>query len=145
MLFDPSRHEPLQAIEWDETRVRNCIARIVRQTEAEMNADGLWPAHPRDGSDEDNPRAPLTPLYHGACGVNWALGYLEAVGAVKLQRDPLAHAATLCTLNRTWLEENDSTFFASWMMGETPWLMLEYGRAPREALAGHAARRVVPS
>ena len=139
MLFDPSRHEPLQALEWDETRVRDCIARIVSQTETQMNEDGLWPAHPRDGSDEDNPRAPLTPLYHGACGVVWALGYLEAVGAVKLQRDPLARAATLRTLNRRWLEKEECTFFASWMMGETPWLMLEYGRTPSEALAGQLA------
>lgn len=26
MLFDPARHEPLQAFEWDESRVRDCIA-----------------------------------------------------------------------------------------------------------------------
>jgi len=77
-----------------------------------------------------------------ACGVAWALGYLEAVGAVKLQRDPLAHAASLRVLNRAWLEENDSSFFGAWMMGETPWLMLEYGRAPSEALADRLAELI---
>jgi hypothetical protein len=142
MLFDPARHEPLQALEWDETRVRPFITRIVSQTEAQMNAHGLWPAHPNNGGEEDSPRAPLTPLYHGACGVAWALDYLEAVGAVKLQRDPLAYAASLRVLNRAWLEENDSSFFGAWMMGETPWLMLEYGRAPSEALADRLAELI---
>ena len=59
MLFDPARHEPLQAPEWNETRVRQFITRIVSQTEAQMNAHGLWPAHPNDGGEEDNPRAAL--------------------------------------------------------------------------------------
>lgn len=142
MLFDPARHEPLQTLEWDETRVRQFIARIASQTEAQMNVDGLWPAHPKDVDPEENPCAPFTPLYHGACGVAWALDYLGAVGAVKLQRDPLIHAASLRALNRTWLEENDSSFFSAWMMGETPWLMLEYGRAPSEALADRLAQLI---
>jgi hypothetical protein len=142
MLFDPARHEPLQSLEWDETRVRQFIARIVSQTEAQMNTDGLWPVHPNDGGGEDNPRSPLTPLYHGACGVAWALGYLEAVGAVKLQRDPLAHATSLRAMNRAWLEENDNSFFSAWMMGETPWLMLEYGHTPSKALADRLAELI---
>jgi hypothetical protein len=142
MLFDPARHEPLQAREWDETRVRQSIERIVSQTDAQMNADGLWPVHPNDGGGEDDARSPLTPLYRGACGVAWALGYLEAVGAVKLQRDPLVHAASLRALNRAWLEENDNSFFSAWMMGETPWLMLEYGRAPSKALADRLAELI---
>ncbi|MGF6241146.1 hypothetical protein P3T42_002897 [Paraburkholderia sp. GAS38] len=139
MLFNPARHEPLQTTAWDETRVRQFITRIVRQTEAHMNVDGLWPTHPNDGDGEDNPREPLTPLYHGACGVVWALDYLAAVGAVELERDPLAHAASLQALNRAWLEADHNTSFGAWMMGETPWLMLAYGRAPSEALADQLA------
>ncbi|MEW6342803.1 MAG: LanC-like protein [Paraburkholderia sp.] len=139
MLFDPARHEPLQALEWDETRARDCIGRIASDTEARMSADGRWPVHPRDCDAGGSPPSPLTPLYFGACGVVWALDYLRAVGAVKLQRDPLAHIDTLREANRTWLEQNDSTFFASWMMGETPWLMLEYGHAPSAALADRLA------
>ncbi|HEY1998839.1 LanC-like protein [Paraburkholderia sp.] len=142
MLFDPSRHEPLQAIEWDEMRVRDTIARIVSDTETRMTADGLWPAHPRDGNTAENPLAPFVPLYHGACGVVWALDYLAAVGAVKLQRDPFEHADALRVKNRAWLEENDSSDFASFMMGELPWLMLEYGRAPTEVLADRLAELI---
>ncbi|WP_186308565.1 lanthionine synthetase C family protein [Paraburkholderia sp. BCC1885] len=139
MLFDPARHEPLQTFAWDEARVRQFITRIVRETEARVSPDGLWPTHSNDADPEENPRAPLTPLYHGACGVVWALGYLEALGAVELQRDPLAHAASLRASNRAWLEADDNSFFGSLMMGETPWLLLEYGRAPGEALARRLA------
>jgi hypothetical protein len=139
MLFDSTRHEPLQAIEWDETRVREFIARIVRQTEAQRDAHGLWPAHPNDVDAGDKPHAPYTPLYHGACGVAWTLGYLEAVGAVTLQHDPLTHAASLQAMNRAWLEAEGSDAVGSLMMGELPWLLLEYGRAPTDALADRLA------
>jgi hypothetical protein len=139
MLFDPARHEPLQAIEWNETRVREFIARIVRQTETQRDANGLWPAHPNDVDAGDTPHAPFTPLYHGACSVAWVLGYLEAVGAVTLQHDPLTHAASLQTMNRAWLEAEGSDAVGSLMMGELPWRLLEYGRAPNDALADRLA------
>ena len=48
MLFDPARHEPLQAIRWDEDRVRACIAKIVADAEARFTPQGWWPPHPRD-------------------------------------------------------------------------------------------------
>lgn len=139
MLFDPARHEPLQASEWDEARVRQTIARIVSDTEAHRTADGRWPTHPRDDASDASARPSLTPLYHGACGVVWALDYLQAVGAVTLERNPLEHADSLCALNRAWLEANDSTDLSSWLMGETPWLMLEYGHAPSTPLADRLA------
>jgi len=44
MLFDAARHEPLQAIPWDEDRVRACIAQIVADAEARFTPQGWWPA-----------------------------------------------------------------------------------------------------
>ena len=48
MLYDPARHEPLQAIEWDPGRARDTIERIVRDTEAHFSAQAWWPVHPRE-------------------------------------------------------------------------------------------------
>ena len=141
MLFDPARHEPLQVLEWDESRVRQTISRIVSNTEAHRAAHGGWPVHPRDDENADE-LTPVPPLYHGACGVVWALDYLQQVGAVTLERNPLEHADSLRAANRAWLEVNDSTDFSSLLMGETPWLMLEYGHAPSAALADRLAELI---
>ena len=48
MLFIPENHEPLREERWDEARARAAIARIVADTEAGIDPEGLWPAHPRD-------------------------------------------------------------------------------------------------
>jgi len=41
MLHDPSRHEPLRTIAWDEARVRATIARIVDETGRELGANEI--------------------------------------------------------------------------------------------------------
>ncbi|WP_181969852.1 LanC-like protein [Paraburkholderia sp. DHOC27] len=138
MLFDPARHEPLQTLAWDEARVRRTIARIVSETEAHRLPDGGWPVHPRDDDNADT-AAPAMPFYHGAGGVVWALDYLRAVGALQLTRDPFENADALREQNRRWLVDEGSDDFASWMMGETPWLMMDYARAPRAELADRIA------
>ena len=85
MLHDPARHERLGALAWDEARAQATIAHIVRDTEARFSPENGWPLHPRDADDGDT--APATPLYHGACGVIWALNYSQASGACTLRRD----------------------------------------------------------
>ena len=131
MLHDPARHEPLFGIEWNEAQVRGAIAHIVADTEAHFSAATGWPLHPRDGDDGDT--APAYPLYHGACGVIWALTYLEAMGAATLTRAYDASFAALRSRNDAWL----ATFGgnpASYLMGELPWRLLEHARRPDEAL-----------
>jgi hypothetical protein len=86
MLYDPTRHEALQAIPWDEVRVRAAIERIVADAESRFSPDRLWPLHPRDVEGDMDPTQPATGLYFGAAGVIWALHYLQSVGAVKLSR-----------------------------------------------------------
>ena len=85
MLFDPSSHEPLTGLPWDEGRVRAAIADIAARTEAAFDEEALWPAHPLDF--EDGPLERVKSLYLGAAGVIWSLHELERVGAVELRRD----------------------------------------------------------
>ena len=46
MLFDPSRHEPLQERAWDEAAARAAIERIVRDAEARFSPQAYWPLRP---------------------------------------------------------------------------------------------------
>ena len=134
MLYDPARHEPLQPIAWDEIRVRAMIARIVRDTEVRYSPGTYWPIHPRDA--DNGQTSPDYPLYHGACGVLWALHYLEAVDAVSLNRSYAANVEALLTLTREWLASFNSTDFASYMMGDTGILLLSYWLNPTNDIAG---------
>jgi hypothetical protein len=86
MLFDPSSHEPLTDLVWDESRARAAIADIVARTEAAFDEEALWRAHPLDDPD-DGPLTRVASLYLGAAGVIWALHELERVRAVELQRE----------------------------------------------------------
>lgn len=73
-LWRPSEHEPLEAADWDEARVREAIAVIVADAEAAFDGS-RWPAHPNDGED-DGP----TSVYLGGAGVIWALHELRSTG-----------------------------------------------------------------
>ena len=92
MLHNPERHEPCESLAWDPDRAAAMIATIVADTEARFSADTFWPIHPRDA--DDGSTAPAYPLYHGACGVIWALRYLQDVGAAQLMRSYASHTPT---------------------------------------------------
>ena len=136
MLYDPARHEALQAIPWDEARVRAAIENIVADTEARFSPDGYWPLHPRDVDGDEDPTQPATGLYYGACGVIWALHYLQSVGAAKLSRHYGNELDTLLLRNRAALKAfGDDGEEASYFMGDTPILMLAQGNQPTAARA----------
>jgi Lanthionine synthetase C-like protein len=130
MLYDSARHEPLRALPWNEAQVRAAIARIVTDTESGFSEDRYWPLHPLDREDGDEPEAVITPLYHGACGVFWALHYLEAVGAATLTRSYAGELDRLLVRNRAWLGESAGRERASFMMGDTPIRMMALSEAP---------------
>lgn len=130
MLYDPARHEPLRADAWDEGRARSMIEQIVRDTEARFSPATYWPIHPRDADDAET--QPVYPLYFGACGVVWALRYLEAVGAIRLSRSYDRYVDALLPLNRAWLTSSASADFASYLMGDTGILLLSFGSNPTE-------------
>ena len=131
MLYDPARHEALQAGEWSADRARETIERIVRETEARCSPDTWWPVHPRDVEPGDAP-VPSTTLYFGAAGVVWALE--------RLSREPRANLEALLAGNREWLRANGfGAETASYLMGDTPIELMAYGREPSEARAARLA------
>lgn len=134
MLYDPARHEPLRPVPWDESRVRAAVERIVVDTESRFSEDGYWPAHPLDRGGGDDVHPVETPLYHGACGVIWALHYLQDIGAASLSRSYAAEFERLLARNRTWLGESAERERASFLMGDTPIRMMAYGSEPTESL-----------
>ncbi len=131
-LYDPQRHEPLQAHPWNEAQARAAIRAIVAQAEGHWRGARYWPVHPldREGNDPDPVE---TPLYHGAAGVIWALHYLQDCGAATLARDYLSGWRELLAANRAWLDANAPGEGASYLMGDTPILMMALGRSPESA------------
>jgi len=119
----------LQPIAWDANAVRNTIQAIVADTESHFDAVQGWPAHPRDRAASDTSTQGLTPLYHGACGVVWALHYLQDIGAATLQRGYLPVLATVRTQNQAWLGDTYDAAAASYLMGDTPFLMMQWAHA----------------
>jgi hypothetical protein len=134
MRYDPSRHEALRQIAWDEWQARAAIGRIVLDTDARFSEEGYWPLHPLDRDGDDETDQVETPLYHGACGVMWALHYLQAVGAAHLSRSYAGELDRLLARNRTWLGACAGRERASFMMGDTPILMMAFGEAQTDEL-----------
>jgi Lanthionine synthetase C-like protein len=131
MLHDSTRHETLQPMRWDEARARAAIERIVGDTEARFVPGRYWPLHPRDVDGDEDPAHPATGLYYGACGVIWALQYLQSVGAATLSRRYGDELDTLLIRNRATLKAfGDDDEVASYFMGDTPILMLAQGLQP---------------
>lgn len=123
-LFDSARHEPLVSVAWSEARARETILRIVRDAERRFDPAKLWPLHPKDGKAD-----PAPAMYHGACGVVWALGYLDAVGIAPAKRSFDAHFDGLQAATVAWLgEEEIDHERASYLFGEVGLLMMRYGR-----------------
>ena len=142
MLHDPARHERLQPIAWDEHRVRATINHIVRDTEQHFSPERYWPLHPRDVEGDEDPNQIVGNLYYGACGVIWALHHLQAMGAVRLSRSYLENLGDLLLRNRERLHSFASRDYASYLMGDTPILMLAHGHQPTEELADRLAAQI---
>jgi hypothetical protein len=134
MLYDPERHEALRPIPWDGHQVRAAIERIVRDTDSRFSEQNYWPLHPLDRDGDDETGQVVTPLYHGACGVMWALHYLQAVGAATLSRNYAGELDRLLARNRAWLGDSAERESRSFMMGDTPIQMMAFGEAPTEEL-----------
>ncbi len=142
MLFNPTRHEPLQDIAWEPARVHEAIATIVRNTEAQATLKGWWPPHPRDLDTGDDPGQPFTTLNHGAVGVCWGLHHLQDLGAATLAHDYLGRADELLALNRAALGAQAEAERASYLMGETPIRLWTYGAQPDAATADRLAELI---
>ena len=116
ILYDPARHKPLRGIRWDENFVRQTIEHIVADAEEHFTSKCYWPTHPLDASGDESLNQVRTPLYFGACGVIWALHYLQSVGAVHL--------------SRSYIDDLDSLLIIVSGLGDTPVHMLSFGENP---------------
>ncbi|HEY5009156.1 MAG TPA: hypothetical protein VII42_14215 [Caulobacteraceae bacterium] len=136
-LYQAERHEPLSGGPWREDRAREAIARIVADAHDAFSAEGLWPIHPFDRSDERPPDS-LKPLYHGAAGVIWALDHLANIGATNDRRDYGPALDSLIVRNRRDLEAWPAVAAymaheqAALMVGETGIQLLQAIRSPSE-------------
>ena len=130
MLFDPTRHQPLTELAWDESRARAAIADIVARTEAAFDDQELWHAHPLDL--EDGPLNRVASLYLGASGVIWALHTLERGGATELGRDWSVVATSLAEAYPTTPDFQDILDgpVPSLWMGEAGILLVAHALAP---------------
>jgi hypothetical protein len=120
MLHDPDRHEPIVERIWAPDVARATIASIVREAREGFTLGSQWPWHPKDlDLGDDATRAPL-PMYHGAAGVLWGIHHLAALGACEIDSRTGDSLEELLQLTR--LRSADAS--ASYMMGETPVLMM---------------------
>lgn len=134
MLFDPHRHEPLIPMVWDQNTAVEAIQRIVRDTEARFTPERYWPVHPADRQGEADVRVYETSLYDGACGVVWALEYLQALGAVQLSGSYTGLCPELLERNRVLLGDAAERHRASYLLGDTSIHLLEFGQKPTPEL-----------
>lgn len=139
MLHDPDRHEALLPLQWDEPRVRRAIEQIAADAVACFSSERYWPLHPLDVESEADRQRIATPLYFGAAGMFWALRYLRDVGAVAPGRDPPFDWQRLLQRSREWLASCGSDDFASYLMGDTPVLLMAYGDEPSTETADRLA------
>lgn len=135
MIYSRDRHEPLTAAAWDGGRARSAIEQIVRLTEAGCSAQGLWQSHPLDSNKAD----PAYMLYAGSCGVIWALRYLETQGAARRVNNYRPHVPGLLDPNRKDMGDAGVSPFASYLMGDTSILMLDYWLDPADETADAVA------
>ena len=96
MLHDPSAHEPLLGIPWDESRVLDAIRAVVADVERAFRPSGAWPLHPLDGGEEDDDWGGVSHgVYLGAAGMLWGLDRLALAGAAATSIDLRAAGASL--------------------------------------------------
>src|SRR5947207_3176773 len=114
-LFDPTRHEPLQASLWDELAAREAIRRIADSALTAYEPGWGWRAHPLD--DPKPPIERFQNLYFGAGGVIWALRHLAQSGAIGALPDFTPFVATLREANRPLLADSQHGS-ASYLFGD---------------------------
>jgi hypothetical protein len=131
-LFDPVRHEPLQAPPWDEAAARKAIRRIADSTLGAYEPGWGWRAHPLD--DPKTPIERFHNLYFGAGGVIWALRHLAQGEAIDALADFVPFVATLREANRLQLADSQHGS-ASYLFGDAGLDLLHWTLQPSKALS----------
>lgn len=132
-LFDPARHEPLDAPPWSDAAALQAIERICASAEAEFDErEGAWLLHPQDDPPREGYRS--YNVYFGAAGVVLALRHLAAQGAITLQRDytPWVERCPAKVAAEVAEEMHGS---ASYLFGESGALLLAWLATRQDAFA----------
>jgi len=121
MLFEPDRHEPLLAVDWDAAKARAAIAAVVEDAEETLGHGITWSMHPLDAGRKADPHKSI---YLGSTGVLWALWYLQQAGAASLRIDP---AALIGRIHEAYLAEPDTgVVVPSLFLGEVGILLVQW-------------------
>ncbi|RYD32667.1 MAG: hypothetical protein EOP86_15190, partial [Verrucomicrobiaceae bacterium] len=132
-LYDPARHEPLAAVQWCPSRVRDAITAICRDAESAFHADRLWPVHPED----EEPGDPADGIFRGlACGAAGMLHGLDRLAEAGFYKPSLDFAEIAGSLHKAALaspDEKDAG--ASLMLGSSGILLVAHRLAPSEETA----------
>ena len=89
-LFSKERHQTLEPLTWDASRVKQGIDFIFQNNENNFHEQHLWAAHP-DDLYYDGQTGPFLDLYMGAAGVMWAQNQLAKKGYGALSRSYLPY------------------------------------------------------
>lgn len=134
VLFDVERHEPLQNVPWNPTRVHEAIRAIVADADATFDRDRLWPVHPLD--EEPPLVSSHKTLYLGAAGVLWALWYLaREAAAVTLRCVPQECIESVIDAYRA--DPDTGEVLPSYYIGEAGILLAQWRLTGSGAAADH--------
>ncbi|MEM7364860.1 MAG: LanC-like protein [Pseudomonadota bacterium] len=137
-LFDPSRHEPLLSLAWDEALVRRKVEEIAQDCRSAFSPESLWPIHPNDVSPER--ASTLKPIYYGATGVLWSLDYLSRMGVVKPVGEMADVLPSLLTAHRDDSLAVNGEPVLGFQVGDAGILLLQYRLSSSEQVADELYR-----
>ena len=88
MLHDPSAHDVLVGVRWDESCVLEAVGKVVADVERAYGPTGAWPLHPLDAGEADDDWGGVSHgVYLGAAGMLCGLDRLARAGAAATSID----------------------------------------------------------
>jgi len=144
MLHEPSSHEALCGIPWNEERVLSAIRTVIADAGRAYDPSGAWPLHPLDAGEADDDWGGVSHgVYLGAAGTLWALHRLVAHGPFETSLDLPAAGAGLYAHYLARCHAPDEPMPSLWV-GEAGVLLVAETLAPgsgRAELLADAVRR----
>ncbi len=128
MLYDATKHEPLDHTPWNQELVLAKIQDILHDTDRGFHEATFWPPHP---SDDELESAPMTSLFNGASSTAWALLFFAQTNlAPTYRRD---YRATLSRIYETYLQSPELGGVApGYLFGETGILTVLKSQLPHD-------------
>lgn len=118
MIFNPNRHEPLNARPWSSEETKQAVHQIFNFLVDGFQPETFWSSH----ADDESRISCNKTLYFGASGTLWTLHELSSY----LNRSlPISLAETIDRIYQSYLKEPDSqAVVPSYLLGESGILLL---------------------